>query len=436
MTHPMRAAILFTATALALWPGAGARSEPLPDPRGNWTEIEQRARGETVTLALPGAPEEALRFFGWAGEELQRLHGVTLALDTSEAAGGLAFSSQAGGTDAGGRASGGQDAGRQDAESQDGGGAPRTGGPDLVWIEGDGFGALKSADLLSVPFAGGLPNWRFVDLENHPEAIFDAGTATDFRAVPLGLQRLTFFADTSRAGPQDRLPRGAEALADWAGRHPGRLALPAPASLLGHRFLEQMLFETADDRSVLSRPVEDSDFETATARLWPLLERLGAGRAEGGDGASMPASEAEALAMLARGEADIVPALNPQAGARGIRGGTLPSTVRPVLFEGGMIGGAHMLAIPKAAAHPAGALVAANFLVSPQAQSRKGALDGWADPSVLALKALPEPLREAMRAQAADPALPTPRALALVIPEPHPGWGERLAAEWQRRLTR
>ena len=391
------------AFALLAWAPAGAA--PLPD-LADWGAVEQAARGQSVRLAMPGAPAPALAYLEWAAGELSRLHGVTL--DVSTEADALARL-QAG-----------------DTAGEGAGGAP-----DLVWIEGDGFPALKAAGLLSEPFADRLPNWRFVDLENHPAALTDAGEPTDFRLVPLGLQRLTFFTDTARTGPADALPRSAEALLAWAEAHRRRFALPAPGTLASRRLLEQMLFDTASDASVLLRPVEESDFSEATAPLWRAMERLRG--ASWHEGRSFAWSESEALDLLAKGEVDIVAGLDPLAAAAAIRQNRLPTTARPFGFDGGMIGGVHFLAVPAAAASPAGALVAANFLLSPQAQRRKADLTGWADPSVLSLKALPEALADAFRADARDPAVPDARALALTIAEPGPGWGDRLVEEWARR---
>ncbi|WP_427024443.1 ABC transporter substrate-binding protein [Aureimonas ureilytica] len=382
-----------------------AGAAPLPDP-ADWPAVEKTARGQSVRLAMPGAPGPAVAYLQWASGELTRLYGVTLDISTDPAT-------------------------LTALQTGDAGGTAAVATPDLVWIEGDVFPALKSAGRLSTPFADRLPNWRFVDLERHPSVLVDAGEPTDFRLAPLGLQKLTLFADTARAGPADALPRSVEALLTWAEAHRGRFVLPAPGTLLARRFLEQMLFDTAEDPSALLRPVEESDFMEATAPLWRAMERLRA--ASWHEGRSFAWSETEALELLARGEVDMAAGLDPLAAASAIRQGRLATTVRPVLFDGGMIGGAHFLAIPAEAPSPAGALVVANFLLSPEAQRRKAELTGWADPSVLALKTLPPAVADAFRAEARDPAVPSGRALDLTIAEPSPGWGDKLTEEWARR---
>ena len=403
MPSRVRSLVLSGLAALLL-AGAAWAQEPQNAPNlSDWQNVERSARDQTVRLAVPGAPAGALRLLEWAGDELSRLHGVTLQVET-------------GGTVADG------------FSPAEGGSGPRA---DLVWIEGDDLPALRAANRLGPPFANQLPNWLFVDVANQPSVLTDASVPVDGQALPWGAQKLTFFADTARAGPADTLPRTFDAVLEWAEAHRGRFALPDPRNLVGRRFLEQVLFEVADDPSVLGQPTDNSDFEAVTAPLWPILEQLA--RASRDEGRSLAANEADALGLLQSGEADMVLGLDPLAAAAAIKMQALPTTVRPFTLDGGTIGGTHFLAIPADAPARAGALVVANFLASPQAQARKADLSVWGDPSVLDIAAVPEGLRDALRAPSRDPAALSGRALGLTVAEPHPSWGDRLVEGWQRR---
>ncbi|EKO3625042.1 ABC transporter substrate-binding protein, partial [Vibrio metschnikovii] len=77
------------------------------------------------------------------------------------------------------------------------------------------------------------------------------------------------------------------------------------------------------------------------------------------------------------------------------------------------------LAIPWNANAKAGALVTINFLLSPEAQSRKGDLAIWGDPAVIQRQHLSG---SASRSK-----------LYPSIDEPHPSWQTALGEEWQRR---
>ena len=75
--------------------------------------------------------------------------------------------------------------------------------------------------------------------------------------------------------------------------------------------------------------------------------------------------------LLADGEVDFAFAFNPAEASSAIAAGELPDTVRTFIFAGGTLGNTHFVAIPFNAAAKAGAMVVADFLMSPEAQARK-----------------------------------------------------------------
>jgi putative thiamine transport system substrate-binding protein len=74
--------------------------------------------------------------------------------------------------------------------------------------------------------------------------------------------------------------------------------------------------------------------------------------------------------------------------------------------------------------------VAANFFLSPLAQSRKADIKVWGDPTVLALDKLSAADRALFEAGAAPGQL---ARFAPTIPEPHGSWVDPLEREWTRR---
>ncbi len=136
--------------------------------------------------------------------------------------------------------------------------------------------------------------------------------------------------------------------------------------------------------------------------------------------------------MLANSELRLIMTFNPAMAANGVIAGELPETVRTYAFAGGSIGNTHFIAIPKNSSAKAGAMVAADFLMSPEAQARKADLAIWGDPTVLAQPKLSDAQR-ALFTAASHPALPDPAALGPMILEPHPSWGEKLEAAWKLR---
>ena len=137
--------------------------------------------------------------------------------------------------------------------------------------------------------------------------------------------------------------------------------------------------------------------------------------------------------MLADGELDIIFAFNPAEASSAIAQNKLPDSVRSFTFSGGTLGNTHFVAIPYNASAKAGALVLANFLLSPRAQARKQDPQIWGDPTVLNLAKLGEEDRARFAALDLGIATLKPDQLGPMLPEPHPSWMTAIEEEWNRR---
>ncbi len=243
------------------------------------------------------------------------------------------------------------------------------------------------------------------------------------------MAKLVFFHDSAHTDPAD-MPGSARELLEWAKENPGSFSYPQPPDFVGSSFLKQVLSEVVVDRSLLLKPVDDASFEEVTAPLFAYLGELNpltwrAGRA-------FPQNYPPMKQLLADGEVEIIFAFNPADASSAIRNGELPDTVRSFTFPDGTLGNTHFVAVPYNANAKAGALVLANFLISPEAQARKQDPEIWGDPTVLAMDKL-EP-EDRVRFGALDLGVATlaPGELGPVIDEPHPSWMERIEAEWKR----
>ena len=83
--------------------------------------------------------------------------------------------------------------------------------------------------------------------------------------------------------------------------------------------------------------------------------------------------------------------------------GLLPDTARAYVFDGGTIQNTHYLGIVKNARHVAGALVAINFMVSPEAQYEKMKPAVWGDGTILAIGEAARALAAALRRRPRPP---------------------------------
>jgi putative thiamine transport system substrate-binding protein len=107
--------------------------------------------------------------------------------------------------------------------------------------------------------------------------------------------------------------------------------------------------------------------------------------------------------------------------------------VRSFTFSGGTLGNTHFVAIPYNAGATEGALLLANFLISPEAQARKQNPTIWGDPTVLSMEKLTADDKARFDAIELGVATLKPDELGPALDEPHASWMERIETEWQKR---
>jgi putative thiamine transport system substrate-binding protein len=401
MTNPLRCFLFFAALVFA-WP-AGAAS---PDP-ANWRAVLAEARGQTVYFHAWGGEPRINDYIAWAGRVVMERFGVRVVhvklSDTAEAVSRIVAEKAAG--------------------------RSRGGAVDLIWINGENFAAMKREGLLrGEPWSTALPNYRFVDEAGKPTVLRDFTVPVDGLEAPWGMARLVFFYDTTRLGDP---PRSADALAEWIARNPGRFTYPQPPDFMGATFLKQLLVALAPDPSVLGGPATGENFAAATGPLFAWLDVAHPDLWRGGR--AFPRDYGTLRQLLADAEIDIAFAFNPADASSAIANGELPPTVRSFVFDDGTLGNTHFVAIPFNSDAAAGAMVLANFLLSPEAQARKQDITVWGDPTVLDVEHLPPAERALFDGLALGVATLRPEELGPTLAEPHPSWVERIEREWARR---
>ncbi|MDP3898338.1 MAG: ABC transporter substrate-binding protein [Mesorhizobium sp.] len=386
----------------------GAATAAGPDP-AKWESVLADAKGETVYWNAWGGAENINAYVEWAGAEIERRYGVKLVhvkLDDTAKAVGTVVAEKAAGKDAGGTV-------------------------DLIWINGENFASMKSQGLLLSPgWAESLPNWKYVDIENKPTIRTDFTIPVEGQESPWGMAKLVFFHDSARTEPAS-MPKSSAELLAWARANPGRFSYPQPPDFIGSSFLKQVLSETVADRSLLLKPVDEASFTDITAPTFALLDELNPLLWRGGK--AYPQNYPAMKQLLADSEVDIIFAFNPSEASSAIAAGELPDTVRSFTFPGGTLSNTHFVAIPYNANAKAGALVLADFLISPEAQARKQDPAVWGDPTVLGIAKLPA--EDQARFASLDLGVATlgPDELGPALDEPHPSWMERIETEWKRR---
>ncbi|MFQ3787986.1 ABC transporter substrate-binding protein [Halomonas sp. A29] len=392
------------ATALIL-----SLTASLPALASDWQTVLDEARGQTVYWHAWAGDTRINDYLDWVKRRVRDEHGIELVHvkidDTGSAVSRVLAEKQAG--------------------NHEGGNV------DLIWINGENFATMKESELLFGPFAERLPNFALTHPEHNPEIVTDFTLPTEGFESPWGKAQITFYYDAEEIA--EAPPSSMSELLAWAEANPGRFTYPRIPDFLGSTFLKQALIAVTEDTEALYVPVKPSDFEAVTAPLWDYLDALHPHLWR--SGRQFPANGPELRRLMGDGELALAFTFNPAEPAAAVANFELPESTRSYVLDGGTLGNVHFVAIPYNSPHRAGAMVVANFLLSPEAQARKQDLSVWGDPTVLDVTRLDEDDR-ARFAQASDnPALLEPEALAETLPEPHPSWMTALQEAWQARYV-
>ena len=371
----------------------------------NWEAVTAEAEGQTVFWNAWGGSTTTNDFIAWVGARVMEDYGVTLEhvklTDTADAVTRVLSEKQAG-------------------EDDDG-------AIDMIWINGANFAAMKDADLLFGPYAEQLPNWAVVDVDGKTVQTDFTVPVEGFES-PWAMAQVVFIHDTADLAE----PLGSmQAILDWSAANPGRFTYPQPPDFLGTTFLKQALVDLLDDASVLSEPATDANYDAVTAPLWTFLDDLTPTLWR--EGRAYPATGPAQLQLIADGEVDLAISFSPGEATAAIANNQLPPTARTFVLDKGTIGNASFVAVPYNSGSKAGAMVVANFLMSPEAQARAQDPEILGYGTVLNMDALTADDRARFDALTLGVATLSPAELGRVQAEPHPSWMTRIADDWMTR---
>ncbi|MDX1638256.1 MAG: ABC transporter substrate-binding protein [Balneolaceae bacterium] len=331
----------------------------------NWAEITERARGQTVNMMMwQGDPNINEYMQNYVVPELKERFDITLEIAGGQ--GNTIVSILMSELEAG-----------------------KTGGElDLVWINGETFYQLRQIDALYGPFVDRLPNSKYIDMDN-PFIACDFQQPIDGYELPWGNVQFTLIYDSARV---PNPPRTREALAEYLEQHPGTFTIANDFS--GMTFLKSLLIGMAGP-GTLHGPFDQSAYEKYSEQLWEYINRIRPNLWKNGE--TFPANVSAVHQLFVNGELHFTMSNNDSEVDNKMREGLFPESARAFVLEKGTIQNSHYLGIPVNAPHKAAAMVAGNFLVSPEAQYQKARSDVWGDGTVLALSKLPDAWREKFR---------------------------------------
>lgn len=408
MRRHLSGALAGVAMAIAAACGAGGTRPPEPAAmmQSSWADIEQQARGTTVSFAMWAGEDARNRFYqGPVRRALGDRFDIDLEIvpltDVADVINRLLNERRAG---------------------RHAGGAV-----DIVWLNGENFRTARQGDLLWGPFAERLPNIRHFD--DHAR-LRDFGTPTDGYEAPVESAQFVFAYDTTRTA---KPPATLAALREWIETHPGRFTYPAVPDFTGSAFIRHVLYHAGGEPPAAFGAFDEAVYVRASARAieWlrdikPFLWRKGE---------TYPATPADLDRLFVNREVDFSMNYRPTFASEKITRGEFPPSTRTFGFLEGTIFNFSFLAIPFNAPNSAGALTVINYFLSPEhALARSRTLGGLFP---LRLDGLLPEFRTAAEALSGDPAtLPIEWLDTHRIPEGDAEYLIRFERDWQRSVLR
>jgi len=377
--------------------------------RARWEEIVVQAKGSEVNFAMWSGDEARNRYYqSVVAATAQQQYGVTLRfVPTSDVADIV-----------------------NKLLNEKGAGKTAGGTIDLVWINGENFGAAKQGGVLWGPFAEALPNIKYFAEDARQR---DFGTPVEGYEAPYQRAQFVIAYDTARVPDP---PRSIEKLREWIKSHPGRFTYLAPPDFTGSAFIRHILlfylkrnlggaaFDGRFDEQLYQRAAEATT--AYLNEIKPYLWRKGE---------TYPTSPKEADRLFANSEIDLTMNYGPSFASERIARGEYPPTTRTFVFDEGTIGNYSYLAIPFNADATAGALVVINHLMSPAHALEQGRALGSLFP--MSLESLMPADRAAAEALPLGPAtLPVAELARRQLPEPDTQYLERLEKDWREKVLR
>lgn len=375
----------------------------------DWEEIESLAEGTTVNFYMWGGDTGINQYINeWIAPRLKEEYGVELVqypMDAAEFISKLMTEKQAN---------------------------VEEGQMDILWINGENFKTAKENDLLLGPILSILPNaQQYVDIDS-PDVQYDFGYPTEGYEAPWGKVQFVFAYDSSKI---DTPPASMEELLQWVKENPGKFTYPAPPDFTGSAFIRHVLYETSDQVDQFLEGFQAELLEQEAEKVWALLNEMAPYLWR--EGNSYPSSLAQLEQLYQNGEVWMTMGYDEANASNKIVNGEFPETTKTFVLENGTLSNTHFLAVPYNSPNAAGALVAINYLLSPEAQLKKLELEYWGENTSLDVERLPEEYQTRFNEVDRGPATLTQETLTNHrLPELSAEYVEWLERGWMEHVSK
>lgn len=378
------------------------------DPKtASWDQIVAAAKGTTVNWAMWGGSDKTNAFADqWVGTQLRTQYEVTLNRiplnDTVEAVNKILGEVQAGQT---------------------------PGGIDLIWINGENFRTMKQGNLLFGSFRDKLPSNQYYDA-NNAAVNLDFGLPIEGFSAPYTGSYYVMAADSAKV---QQLPKTFDELLTWAKANSGRFAYVAPPQFDGSRFLLTALYGiTGGYQQYTGAAFNEALWNEKSPQVFAYLKELEPHLWRSGE--TYPPTQTRLQELFANGEIWMMPVFISNV-AEGLATGQFPRTTQAFTMPGISLNDPSFTAIPINAPNPAGGMILANILSSPEGQLQKFQPDVWGDPPLLDTQKLPPDLQAQFATVEAGYGIPLKELIASTVPVVNAEYTTRLEQTWEEQIA-
>ncbi|MBE9183129.1 ABC transporter substrate-binding protein [Oculatella sp. LEGE 06141] len=373
-----------------------------------WDEIVAVAKGTTVNWAMWGGSDKTNAYADqWVADQLKSQYDVTLNRvplnDTVEAVNKVVGEVQAGQT---------------------------TGGSiDLIWINGENFRTMKQGNLLFGSFRDKLPSNQYYDA-NNAAVNSDFGLPIEGYSAPYTGSYYVMAADSAKV---QQFPQTYSELLAWAKANPGRFAYVAPPQFDGSRFLLTALYGvTGGYEQYTGAEFNETLWNEKSPQVFAYLKELEPYLWRSGE--TYPPTQTRLQELFANGEIWMMPVFVSNV-AEGLANGQFPQTTQAFILPEISLNDPSFTAIPINAANPAGAMILANILSSPEGQLQKFKPDVWGDPPLLDTQKVPSNLQAEFAKVEAVYGIPLKELIASTVPVVNAEYTTRLEQTWEEQIA-
>jgi putative spermidine/putrescine transport system substrate-binding protein len=407
-TTPAQPAAVEPASAAVAPEAPGGATAPPGYEGQTWADILVEARGQTVNFYMWGGSDVINGWVtGYVAQTLKERYGINLVMtpvaDAPEFINKILGEKQAG----------------RDAD----------GSIDLMWVNGENFRTLRQGELVYGPWSGFVPNTRYVNWDDASVAN-DFGTPVDGYESPYGKAQFVIIYDSAKV-PEP--PETVDDLLAWIQANPGQFTYAAPPDFTGSAFVRHVCYTATGGPEAFMGDFDQTLFDEQFAACWQALNDIEPALWRGGQ--TYPENRARMIDLFANGEVAFDMAYNPAEASSLLAQGRYPETTRTFVFDEGTIANTHYVAIPYNSPHKAAAMVAADFLLSPEAQLSKADPAGWGDLPVLDPALLPAEWQQRFDNLPRGPATLSDAELAAHrLPELPAPWIAAIEQGWQANV--